>query len=107
MLHPPLKNNNNHNINTPTIDNRSDAPGETSETADQVAARESYARSVYERAYRSMRETQPDAKEEALALLEAWKDFESEAKSRWVLVCVCIHRGRGAQWGCMHVYDVQ
>ncbi len=62
---------------------RRDAPAGTSESDIQVAARESFARSVYERAYRSMRETQPDAKEEALALLEAWKEFESDAKSRW------------------------
>lgn len=32
--------------------------------------------SVYERAFRSLRETQPDAKEEAVMLLEAWRGFE-------------------------------
>jgi len=37
--------------------------------------------SVYERAYRSLRETQPDAKEEAVMLLEAWKATEAAAES--------------------------
>lgn len=36
---------------------------------------------VYERAYQSLRETQPDAKEEAVMLLEAWRAFEAEAES--------------------------
>ena len=35
--------------------------------------------SVYERAFRSLRETQPDAKEEAVMLLEAWRSFERGA----------------------------
>lgn len=35
------------------------------------------ARSVYERAYRSLREGQAGAKEEAVMLLEAWRDFEA------------------------------
>ena len=34
-------------------------------------------RSVYERAFRSLRENQPDAKEEAVMLLEAWRTFEA------------------------------
>lgn len=38
-------------------------------------------RSVYERAFRSLRESQPDAKEEALMLLEAWRAFEAAAGS--------------------------
>ncbi len=33
--------------------------------------------SVYERAFRSLRENQPDAKEEAVMLLEAWRTFEA------------------------------
>ena len=37
------------------------------------------ARSVYERAYRNMREDQPEAKEEAVMLLEAWRAFEQRA----------------------------
>jgi hypothetical protein len=39
-------------------------------------------RSVYERAYRSLRESQPGAKEEAVMLLEAWRQFEAECASR-------------------------
>lgn len=35
--------------------------------------------SVYERAFRSLRENQPDAKEEAVMLLEAWRAFEADA----------------------------
>lgn len=34
--------------------------------------------SVYERAFRSLRENQPDAKEEAVMLLEAWRTFEAD-----------------------------
>ena len=36
---------------------------------------------MYERAFRSLRESQPDAKEEAVMLLEAWRDFEGSAAS--------------------------
>jgi crooked neck len=36
---------------------------------------------VYERAFRGLREGQPDAKQEALMLLEAWRDFESHGRS--------------------------
>eukprot|EP00884_Botryococcus_braunii_P014025 jgi/Botrbrau1/22623/Bobra.176_1s0051.1 len=43
--------------------------------------RETVARSVYERAYRNLRDTQPDAKEEAVMLLEAWRDFEANTES--------------------------
>lgn len=43
------------------------------------AAREAHARSVYARAYKSLREGQPDAKEEAVMLLESWRAFESNA----------------------------
>lgn len=35
------------------------------------------ARSVYERALRRLRATQPDAKEEAVMLLQAWLAFET------------------------------
>ena len=35
--------------------------------------------SVYERAYRNLREDQPDAKEEAVMLLEAWRSLEQRA----------------------------
>lgn len=34
--------------------------------------------SVYERAFRSLRDNQPDAKEEAVMLLEAWRAFEAD-----------------------------
>lgn len=34
--------------------------------------------SVYERAFRSLRDNQPDAKEEAVMLLEAWQAFEAD-----------------------------
>lgn len=44
--------------------------------------REATARSVYERAYRNLRDSQPDAKEEAVMLLEAWRDFEMNTESR-------------------------
>jgi hypothetical protein len=37
---------------------------------------------VYERAFRSMREQQPDAKEEAVMLLEAWRAFEASCSSQ-------------------------
>lgn len=37
--------------------------------------------SVYERAFRSLRDNQPDAKEEAVMLLEAWRSFEADTFS--------------------------
>ncbi|DBA78970.1 hypothetical protein WJX77_006390 [Trebouxia sp. C0004] len=43
-----------------------------------AADREAHTRSVYERAFRSLRENQPDAKEEAVMLLEAWRAFEAD-----------------------------
>ena len=49
--------------------------------------------SVYERAFRSLREHQPDAKEEAVMLLEAWRAFEgdsSAAEQRQVSL-LCVH----------------
>ena len=50
--------------------------GEKGGTADAEAERETNARRVYERGFKSIREFQPEAKEEALMLLEAWRDFE-------------------------------
>ncbi len=41
------------------------------------ANRAGRARDVYERAFRSVRSTQPDAKAEAVMLLDAWKEFET------------------------------
>ena len=37
--------------------------------------------SVYERAFNNLRDTQPDAKEEAVMLLEAWRKFEQQAQA--------------------------
>ena len=42
-----------------------------------MSARSARARDVFQRAYRSLRESAPDDKEEAVMLLEAWKEFES------------------------------
>lgn len=36
---------------------------------------------MYERAFTSLRESQPDAKEEAVLLLEAWRAAEARAES--------------------------
>ena len=36
---------------------------------------------MYERAFTSLRESQPDAKEEAVMLLEAWRATEAQAES--------------------------
>lgn len=46
--------------------------------------------SVYERAFRNLRQEQPDAKEEAVMLLEAWRAFEAaifSSDTRQVLLC--------------------
>lgn len=51
-----------------------------------AAERETRARRVYERAFRGLRDGQPDAKEEAVMLLEAWRTFEAACTSRWVWV---------------------
>lgn len=40
------------------------------------SSREERARGVYDRGFKAIRELQPDAKEEAVMLLEAWRDFE-------------------------------
>lgn len=49
------------------------------------AARAARARAVFERGFRSIREGSPDAKEEAVMLLEAWRDFEAAGSEfRWV-----------------------
>lgn len=75
-------------------------PGEGLSAADR-AARAARARAVYERGFRSIREGSPDAKEEAVMLLEAWRDFEAAGSEfRWagwvgawvmivVVVCPC------------------
>lgn len=43
------------------------------------AGREARARAVYRRAFQALREGQPEAKEEGMALLEAWAAFEEGA----------------------------
>jgi hypothetical protein len=50
--------------------------GESLSAADR-ASRAARARAVYERGFRSIREGSPDAKEEAVMLLESWRDFEA------------------------------
>lgn len=55
---------------------------EGEESAAQLEVR---ARSVYERAFTEMRAEQAAAKEEALMLLEAWRDFESTCTSKCVV----------------------
>ncbi|KAK9828970.1 hypothetical protein WJX72_003124 [[Myrmecia] bisecta] len=61
---------------------RQAAEAEAAEAPEAVAEREAQARSVYERAFRSLRDTQPDAKEAAVMLLEAWRSFEASTTSR-------------------------
>ena len=57
---------------------RAEAAGR--ESAEEAPAqREIRARSVYERAFTELRADQPDAKQEALMLLEAWEAFEASA----------------------------
>ena len=58
-----------------------DAGAEALETdpEESLATRERRAREVYERALSSLKETQPDAKEERVMLLEAWRAFEAGA----------------------------
>ncbi|WIA40318.1 hypothetical protein OEZ86_013688 [Tetradesmus obliquus] len=51
-------------------------PGEGASPAEREA-RAVRARGVYERGLRALREGAPDAKEEAVMLLEAWRDFEA------------------------------
>lgn len=65
--------------------------------------------SVYERAFRSLRDNQPDAKEEAVMLLEAWRAFEADTFSteqRQVNIVCPV-----PLWGCanwqVHVQLVQ
>jgi crooked neck len=54
-------------------------------SAGDRAARAARARAVFERGFRSIREGSPDAKEEAVMLLEAWRDFEAAGSEfRWV-----------------------
>lgn len=49
-------------------------------------ARAERARDVYSRAFKSFREDQPDAKEEAQMVLDSWKEFEEGLDWRCVLL---------------------
>ncbi|CAD7695161.1 unnamed protein product [Ostreobium quekettii] len=49
---------------------------------ESAKSREECAEKVYERAFQCLRELQPDAKEEAVLLLEAWRAFEQESTSK-------------------------
>lgn len=67
------------------LEDNSEASPETAAQAaedaggsEAAAVREVTARSVYESAFRQLRLTQPDAKEEAVMLLEAWLEFEGQ-----------------------------
>lgn len=51
---------------------------------ERPSSRAERAREVYGRAFKSIRESQPDAKEEAQMVLEAWRDFEQGLTWRWV-----------------------
>ncbi len=59
---------------------RADAAGRES-PEEAPAQRDIRARSVYERAFTELRADQPDAKQEALMLLEAWEAFEASTTS--------------------------
>lgn len=50
---------------------------------------------MYERAFRGLRDGQPDAKEEAVMLLEAWRTFEAGCTSRCVDAAAGGVAGRG------------
>ncbi|PNW73155.1 hypothetical protein CHLRE_14g621000v5 [Chlamydomonas reinhardtii] len=53
-------------------------PAEPAEGPESAPARAARARSVYDRAFTTLRDVSPDSKEEAVLLLEAWRDFERE-----------------------------
>jgi crooked neck len=57
------------------------AAAEEEDPEEAEAARTVRARGVYERALRSLKETQADAKEERVMLLEAWRGFEQAVGS--------------------------
>ena len=85
------------------------------------AARQARARSIYERAYKHLREEEEDVKEETVMLLEAWKAFEAGAAgaggSAEALAAVekkfprrvkkrrAIHTADGTQAGLEEYYD--
>ncbi len=61
------------------------------EGPESAAERATRTRSVYERAFRSLRESQPDAKEEAVMLLEAWKEAEASFDFRCGSSCCTMY----------------
>lgn len=70
-------------------------PGEGSSAAEREA-RSQRARAVFDRGFRAIREGAPDAKEEAVMLLEAWRDFEAKCSEfRWVDGVVGLWWGLG------------
>jgi crooked neck len=50
---------------------------------ERLATRQSVSRAVYERALEELKESSPDAKEERVMLLEAWKSFEDSLPSEY------------------------
>lgn len=67
-----------------------------------AADREAHARSVYERGFTNLRQEQPDAKEEAVMLLEAWRAFEADTfQADAQQVCQDTHLG------CPLVFDCE
>ena len=50
-------------------------------------------------AFRTLRDVNPNAKEEAVMLLEAWKEFEASQDWRWGWTGACAHADMHA---CMH-----
>lgn len=66
-------------------------PCRLQEGPESAPARAARARAVYDQAFRTLRDVSPDAKEEAVMLLEAWKAFEQEQEWRSV-------DGKGDGW---------
>lgn len=64
--------------------------GETLPEDEEQGTREGRAADIYDRAFRSLRESQADSKEEAVMLLEAWRDFEISRLSRYKALTVFL-----------------
>lgn len=73
--------------------------GDEGEGDERASVRAERARAVYTRAFKSIRENQPDGKEEAQMVLEAWRDFEAGLDWRWVGACGGRVGGRGSGSG--------
>lgn len=61
--------------------NENDQPSLDAPDDESLLAREARARTVFERAFRSLRDESPDLKEEAVAVLEAWRALEARASA--------------------------